>query len=141
MDIDQILLDLEVIKQVNENDKLAITLLPGSSRIFVDNTNYISAIKRWWNGYDRESCINYIEDLVSNIQKSSNTIIQGHHEELGLTLRTAIDNSIVGMENLKITYKNDSVVVARLVLCINTLNSLISTLKAFEGSGLSILED
>ena len=37
MDLNSILLDLEIIKQINENEKLAIHIVPGNSKLFVDN--------------------------------------------------------------------------------------------------------
>ena len=49
MDINPILLDLEIIKQINENEKIAINILPGSVKLFVDNNQYFTGIKRWYN--------------------------------------------------------------------------------------------
>ena len=42
MDIDTILLDLEVLKQLNPNDKLAINLLPGNTSLSVDANSFFS---------------------------------------------------------------------------------------------------
>ena len=46
MDIDTILWDLEVLKQLNPNDKLAINLLPGNTSLSVDANSFFSNIKR-----------------------------------------------------------------------------------------------
>ena len=67
MDINKILLDLEIIKQLKENDKLAVSVLPGCTKFFVDNHSIFSKITRKYNGYDRETCIKYLGDLYINI--------------------------------------------------------------------------
>ena len=69
MDIANILLDLEIIKQIKENDKLGIIIVPGSKNLYVDTYSKISSLKRWYNGNNRENTIKYIEDLVERIDK------------------------------------------------------------------------
>ncbi len=132
MDIDGLLLDLEIIKQLKENDKLAVYMVPGKTRIFVDSNSYISSISRKYHGYNRESCIDYIEKLINDIEKSSSTIITGNHTELGETLKKSINSSIQGFENLTKTYKTDSTIVANLALYINRLTTVSSTLDNYE---------
>ena len=43
MDIANILLDLEIIKQIKENDKLGIIIVPGSKNLYVDTYSKISS--------------------------------------------------------------------------------------------------
>ena len=63
MDINPLLLDLEVIQQVGEYDKLAVYLLPGNTKLFVDSNSYISSFSRWYYGFNREDVILYLERL------------------------------------------------------------------------------
>lgn len=132
MDIASLLLDLEIIKQIKENDKLAVYIIPGKTLIFVDSNSYISSISRKYYGYNRESCIDYIDKLINNIEKSSSTIMSGNHTDLGETLKTSINSSIEGFENLKKTYKTDSTIVANLALYVNRLTTVSSTLDNYE---------
>ena len=46
MDINTILLNLEIINQIKEGDKLAINVLPGSTKLLVDNNNFFSSARR-----------------------------------------------------------------------------------------------
>ncbi len=132
MDINSILLDLEIIKQIKESEKLAIHIVPGTSKLFVDNNVYLSGLKRWYNGYNREDSIKYLEDLVLNIDNISDLIISGSHSELSITLINSINNAIPGLDKLKNTYISDSISVAKIVLIINKLNKTVENLKAID---------
>jgi len=132
MDINCILLDLEIIKQIKESEKLAIHIVPGTSKLFVDNSVYLSGLKRWYNGYNREDSIKYLEDLVLNIDNISDLIISGSHSELSITLINSINNAIPGLDNLKNTYISDSISVAKIILIINKLNKTVENLKAID---------
>ena len=123
MSINHILLDLEVIKQLVDYDKLGVLTLPGSTKLCVDSYGYTSAITRWYNNYNRETSITYLEELTNNIEKTSDFIISGQHNDEGETLREAIDSALHGLEKLKITYISDSIIVAR----INNANNANNT--------------
>lgn len=131
MDIEKILLDLEVIRQIGENHKLSVNIIPGDIILSVDTNTYFSSITRWWNSYDRLSSIDYLEKLVDNIEKSTTTIISGQHHETGDTLKAAISKSVTGLEHLKNTYADDSVINSKIVLCINKLRNTIILLDNF----------
>ena len=128
MDINYILLDLEIIKQIKENDKLGLIILPGSKKLFVDSSSRLSSVTRWYNGHNREDTINYIEELVIKIEKISNLLISGKHKNLSQTLKTSLMESIKGLENLKKTYDSDSITIAKLILIVNKLNTIIKLL-------------
>tara|TARA_B100000035_G_scaffold267373_2_gene240398 strand:- start:2962 stop:3441 length:480 start_codon:yes stop_codon:yes gene_type:complete len=132
MDINNILLNLEIIRQIKEGDKLAIDILPGSTKLFVDSSTLFSGPKRWYYGYNREDNIKFIEELIVIIEKTSEIIIDGNHNELANNLKNAIKNSINGLNNLKITYINDSITIAKLTLIINRLNKVICNLENIE---------
>ena len=132
MDINNILLNLEIIKQIKEGDKLAINILPGSTKLFVDNVNFFSGPRRWYNGYNRENNIRFIEELVNNIESTSEIIINGNHNELAINLKNSIKSSITGLNNLQYTYSNDSITIAKLTLVINRLTKIITNLENIE---------
>ena len=132
MDINNILLNLEIIKQIKEGDKLAINILPGSTKLFVDNVNFFSGPRRWYNGYNRENNIRFIEELVNNIESTSEIIIDGNHNELAINLKNSIKSSIAGLNNLQYTYSNDSITIAKLTLVINRLTKIITNLENIE---------
>ena len=141
MDINHLLLDLEVIKQLLENDKLAVITLPGSTKLSVHSVNSISSLTRWYNNYNREDCINYLEQLTTNIVKTSDFIISGQHSEEGETIRNAIDAALNGLTNLRMTYVKDSVITAKLTLIINKFKNVSKNLENFINNTLNFINE
>lgn len=129
MDIDTILLDLEVLKQLNPNDKLAINLLPGNTSLSVDTNSFFSNIKRKYNGYNRENSIKYLEELVDKIEKYTKFIVNSSHDDIRNNLKNAIMHANKGLNNLQETYNDDSIIVAKLTLIINKLKDCIIILN------------
>ena len=129
MDIDTILLDLEVLKQLNPNDKLAINLLPGNTSLSVDANSFFSNIKRKYNGYNRENSIKYLEELVDKIEKYTKFIVNSSHDDIRNNLKNAIMCANNGLKNLQETYTDDSIIVAKLTLIINKLKDCIIILN------------
>tara|TARA_B110000902_G_scaffold255594_1_gene321153 strand:+ start:381 stop:839 length:459 start_codon:yes stop_codon:yes gene_type:complete len=129
MDIDTILLDLEVLKQLNPNDKLAINLLPGNTSLSVDANSFFSNIKRKYNGYNRENSIKYLEELVDKIEKYTKFIVNSSHDDIRNNLKNAIINANLGITNLQETYTDDSIIVAKLTLVLNKLKDCIIVLN------------
>ena len=129
MDIDSLLLDLEIINQIDDNNKLSVNLTPGHKQLSVDNYYYLSSVIRWYYNLNRYDSIDYLEELAEKINKSALTIIDGNHCDIGITLKKSIRNSISGLEKLKKTYISDSIIVARLILIINKFNNSINILE------------
>ena len=141
MDINHILLDLEVIKQLADNDKLGVLTLPGSTKLCVDTFGYTSSLTRWYNNYNRETSITYLEQLTNNIEKISDFIITGQHNEEGETIREAINSGLIGLEKLKLTYISDSIIAARITLIINKLKNLSKNLKNFTTNTYNFIDE
>lgn len=140
MNINNLLLDLEVIRQINENDKLSVCLLPGSTRLIVDSNTFLTPITRWYNNYSRETTIEYLDTFINNINEATVTITGGNHKNLANTLKEAIKHAIPGLENLKKTYSQDSVISSKIVLFINRLNEIVISINTFLGENMTINE-
>jgi hypothetical protein len=121
-EVSNIILDLEILKQVSENDKIGIILKEGSKTLCVDSASSFSMITRWYNGYNREDCIEYLETLVQKIETVDKFLIDGNHINTANLLNNTIKAAIPGIENLKNTYSNDSIIIAKLTIIINKLN-------------------
>jgi hypothetical protein len=132
MELNYILLDLEIVKQVKEDDKLGLIILPGEKKLFVDSSSRLSSVTRWYNGHNREDTITYLEDLTQKIEKFSDFVKNGNHNNLGNVLKKAINEALVGIENLKKTYNSDSITVAKLVLIVNKLTDVTLKLENME---------
>lgn len=132
MEISYILLDLEIIKQVKQDDKLGLIILPGKKKIFVDSSSKLSSITRWYCGYNREDTISYLEELTEKIEKFSNFLKVGNHINYKHVLKKGIHEALIGIENLKKTYNSDSITIAKLVLIINKLTDVTLKLDNME---------
>ena len=131
MNIDKLLVDLEIIGQIKEYDKLAICNIPGETKLFVDQYSMFGSIKRTYRGYNRDNSIKYIEELQKNIEEATSNIICGSHADMCNTMKNSIENAIVGLNNLKITYNDDSEIVARLIILINKIEKSFNGLRKF----------
>lgn len=141
MDINKILLDLEIIKQLQPDDKLAVSQEKGETKLYVHYTSYFLSIKRWYYGYNRDETILYLEKLIDNIEKSSNVIVNGQHIDLANLLKNSINSSIKGFNNLKNTYQNDSIINSKIILIENKLKTIYDILEKFTSPTLDVLEE
>lgn len=141
MDLNTILLHLEVLSKINEGDKISIKLIPGEKKVFVERSGITSSITRWYNGYNREDSIKFIETLVSNIESNSLYIINGNHIEDCDILITSIKKGLNGLDNLKKTYINDSIISSKINLSIDKLNSIVRNLSTFNNSTINVINE
>ena len=125
----QILIDLQVIKQLGENDKLAVILEPGITKLYVDSYSYFSTLTRKYFGYNRNNTIQYLEKLTGDIKNYYTFLVDGLHTELINNLINALKEAIKGLQNLKITYIKDSIITAKLTLIIGEFNNYKSQLE------------
>jgi hypothetical protein len=121
-EISNIILDLEIVKLIKENDKLGLIITDSSKKLFVDRYYTISPITRWFNGYNRENTIQYLEELVLKIKNINTFLLEGKHLNTGKLLQTSIESALPGLNYLKNTYNSDSLISAKLTIIINKLN-------------------
>jgi len=139
-EVSNIILDLEILKQVSENDKIGIILKDGSKTLCVDSASSLSMITRWYNGYNREACVEYLETLIQKIETIDKFLIDGNHINTATLLNTTIKAAIPGIENLKNTYNNDSIIIAKLTIIINKLNQESILLDSLEKKSVGVEE-
>lgn len=131
-EISNIILDLEIIKQIKEKDKLGLIVMDGSKKLFVDSYSTLSSLSRWYYGYNRENSIEYLQELVLKIENINKFLVEGNHSNSALLLKKTIESALSGLTNLKDTYIDDSITTAKLTIIINKLNNEIESLKKFE---------
>jgi len=118
-DIKQVFINLKIISNIREYDKL-ITIFD-EKHIEIDNPGYWQFMRRWWNGRSRQNTISFLKDVIyadafkiidmtlenemrekpveNFFHESNHTILQKFLHEL--------KNSMKGLQNLKITYNYD----------------------------------
>jgi len=131
MNIDNLLIDLEIIGQIQEYDKLAVSNVVGSTKLFVNQSSYLNSLYRKYNGYNRSDSIDYLEILIMHVETSSSKIIEASFTDMAIPLKTSIEKAILGLKNLKVTYQDDSEMIARLTISNNKLDKVFANLQGF----------
>lgn len=141
MTIDQIIINLKIIALIKKHEKLSIRNTNQS--LFIDgksNFLYIQSIKRWLNHDNRQRTIDYIEKIINKTfqcmdaiyeefkNKSSDNkkvkceeVFEEDKESLLLRLSKEIINSSEGLKNLRITYKQDSLINSQIQLILDKI--------------------
>ena len=130
MNFKDILLDLEILSQIKENDKISIQIIPGEKKMFVDRKHYFTSLTRWYNNYNREDSIKFIERIINSLELASAFITNGNHIEDAENLMISIKKASVGLKNLKNTYTDDSIISSKLNLIIDKINNIYSNLNS-----------
>ena len=90
MNIDTLLVDLEIIGQIKEDDKLAVSNVVGSTKLFVNQYSLINSIYRRYNGFNRIDSIVYLENLITRIESACSKIIDGNFTDMASSLKITI---------------------------------------------------
>jgi hypothetical protein len=104
-DFDYILTNLKIASLVKINEKVSIY----KGYLQIDYTP-LQCIKRWFNKDSRESLLIFLDDLIKKI---SNIFKENNQEQICAILNE-IDKIQNGINNLKITYINDVLMVVKL---------------------------
>jgi len=128
--VDEMLLNLKILAELKEYDKV-IT----QQTIEIDNGGLFQGVRRWFSDESREKTVKRIGELFDGIFEFIDKTIReeksrkGRRRELfdqdtsQLLQRFLVDikNAIVGIENLRLTYRNDITVRSKLTLLIDKL--------------------
>jgi len=128
--VDEMLLNLKILAELKEYDKV-IT----QQTIEIDNGGLFQGVSRWFSDESREKTVKRIGELFDGIFEFIDKTIReeksrkGRRRELfdqdtsQLLQRFLVDikNAIVGIENLRLTYRNDITVRSKLTLLIDKL--------------------
>ena len=122
-------LNLNILSQIEENDKLGLTNINNNIKLIVDKSSYISPISRYYNGYNRNNVIDYLKDFTNRLEKYIDLLVKGNLSDYNETIIPIIENSLKGLDNLKNTYSSDSNIVSELSLIIIKFNNFINQLN------------
>ena len=134
-DIDSILLDLKIISQIKENDKLVTS----KELLEIDNS-YFQSIKRYWNNDNRISSIEYIKNTVNRTLEFTDTTLNDTHTDnknifiennshILQRFLVEMTNAIKGLDNLKLTYNTDITVISAIDIYKEKLNMRIEAIQ------------
>lgn len=140
--IDETVLNLKIISNIKENDKL----ITSKNIIEIDNPYILQGINRWYNNENRIITIKKLNEICENTfkiteylitnekeKKDKDNILKYNNNEIFQSLIIEMTNSINGIENLKNTYSKDipissqlDILKKKLLMKIDKLNKLFS---------------
>lgn len=121
--------DLNTISQLEESDKLGLKNINNDIKLVVDKSGYTSFITRRYYGYDRISIIEYLKNFTNKLEKYIELLVKGNLNDYGEKIIPVMTNAIKGLENLKLTYRDDSNMISELSLIVIKFGEFINDLK------------
>jgi len=121
-----IISNLNLLSKLEPKQKLFINSVDNNENILgfelmIDNS-YVQNVSRWYYKQNRENTINHIKKLIEisinkiNFYKLNDNLVEVYKYNL------ALDNSINGLKNLKITYQKDENIIKELEQIIENIN-------------------
>ena len=133
MDIDGVLIDLSVVSQVKDHDKLGVNNLPGKQELVIfSGKAWFQGPYRWYYGSNRSDVIDYLQALVTRVELHSELISEPVTEKTKVlrdNLKKYTISSLEGLTHLKYTYESDNHMVAQLTLITEKLSECSKQIK------------
>ena len=134
--LDNTFLNLKMISEIRENDKLYID----HNLLKIDHPYLLQGIIRWYQNYSRQETMEYLDNIVKNINNIYDLIVQkkenNHNKEYDNILQNLlveINGASKGLANLKLTYREDVYIKSKLDIIIEklktSLNRINNTIK------------
>ena len=142
MDLDNLLLNLKIISNLKEYDKVSVN----SENIIIDTPSMFQGIYRTWNGDSRKNTIGIIDSIINRIfeitdelldeetcnQNRNHIIITMNNKPFRdnvistfQTIVLQLSETITGLQNLKITYLKDVSITAKIDLIISKIQNRV----------------
>ena len=142
MTVNRGLTNLKILAKIKSNNKLTFT----EDRFTIDEWTYTQPLRRWWTQESRSVTINKLEEFINNIFEiidaiytsalgvetgdiknsyyitTASAAFKSENSTILLNFVTEIGNAIIGLNNLKQTYKHDITTVSSLEMIIEKLN-------------------
>lgn len=126
MDIDGVLVDLSVISQLKDHDKLGVNNLPGRQELVIfSGKAWLQGTYRWYYGSNRTDVLRYLQVLVKRVERHSELFSEPVTEKTRVlrdNLKKYTVSSLEGLVHLQNTYASDNHLVAQLMLITEKLS-------------------
>ena len=129
--IDSIITNLKIIGIVQINEKLYIS----KGHLQIDRDYSLQGIKRWFYKDSRELILNFIKELIKNINILFSKIkTLEKDEQVWITNRILVEMDSIenGLNNLKTTYSYDPVTIV-------TLDNILIKIREYSQRGRKII--
>ena len=120
MDIDGVLVDLNVVSQLKDHDKLGVNNLPGKQELVIFSGKvWFQSTYRWYYGANRSDVLEYLQVLLKKVERHAELFTEPVTEKtkvLRQSLKKYTTSSLQGLDHLQNTYSSDKYMVAQLSL-------------------------
>jgi hypothetical protein len=122
MDFDSVVLNLKILSKTTKYGKMC----RGRNNVLeIDHYNYLQSIKRFIYNDNRLNTIHDIEKLIDTSVNLMNYCIKNKDFYKVNMLSKNLELSINGIENLKTTYTNDTLIVSKLEILIEQIQNVL----------------
>ncbi len=140
--IDEKLVNLKIISKIKKYDKLTCS----GDLLEIDDSGWlVQGLSRWYNKASRRQTldkINYVicdvfifidktlkDELTHKKEKTPENMLKEDNSEILQKFLIHLSNCIEGLENLKITYKDDESIISKVDVLIGNLNTKIDKMN------------
>lgn len=137
-EIEDNILNLKIISKIREGDKL----LTQNDIIEIDKATVLQGVYRWMNSEGRQVTIKKLNDIVEDTIKITDHLfdnekkklikceeLEENNSQLFQKFILEMTNSLLGLENLKKTYKGDITISAQIDILLGKLNIRIEKMS------------
>lgn len=120
---DQLLTSLKIIGRLRQHERVSTT---GDIVRIDGQQGMVQAIRRWWRGETREKNLETIGRIVDSAFAQLEMIraqSDSGNRVFALRLRTELQSTMQGLENLQSTYEDDSVSHARIEVLVDRIRT------------------
>ena len=133
MDIDGVLVDLSVVSQLKDHDKLGVNNLPGKQELVIfSGKAWLQGTYRWYYGSNRSDVVEYLQVLVKRVERHAELFSEPVTEKtrvLRENLKKYTISSLEGLGHLQNTYSSDNHMVAQIGLITEKLSECSKQIK------------
>ena len=132
--IDTLFINLKVFSKIQKNEKLII-----NDNILNVDDRFFQPIRRWFSNDDRVRVVEHIEKIYNDSFKyfnyaNNNYILPSDisiedNSQFKNRLMCEIKNSLKGLQNIKYTYRDDTVMSSKIDLLLDKSNIYISRIN------------
>jgi len=146
--MDKIFVDLKILAKLPQNGKLNTIY---NNQLYLENDSMFQGIYRFLKGDSRNKTIEKIEDLINTAKQLANSLLQSssmniyeksttpskfeisefnkNFQQLK-SLSNELKNSQKGINNLRVTYQNDTYVVSKLEVILENIKRLVVEIES-----------
>ena len=150
---ENVLTNLKILSNLKTNDKLS---KDDKNILIIDSPYYGQGVARWWYSDSRDETMKHLENIINNSFKLIDNIYSSEFKDITgndiennyyykhtipknyfksensqqlQVFSIELTNSIKGLENLKLTYKNDIAICSKIDVLIEKINIRIKKIN------------